>query len=135
MAERPGAVADTHALLFHAAGSKALGPNARRHFQAAELQQALLYVPVAVVWEVNLLARAGRVNLRRPSRDFFSDLFSNPAFQPYDLSLEQVYLADNLRFNRDPFDALVVAATLKLNLPLLTRDAEIRGADIVRVIW
>ena len=135
MAERPAAVADTHALLFHASASGSLGARAARHFAAAELQQALVYVPVAVVWEVTLLARAGRVNLRRSTREFFSDLFSNPAYQPHDLTAEQVYAADELRFNRDPFDALIVAAAQSLRLPLLTRDGDIRASVVVRVIW
>ena len=135
MADLPAAVADTHALLFHAAGSRALGRRAAAHFEACEHQQALLYVPMAVIWEVSLLARASRINLRRPIRAFCDDLFSNPAYHPYDLTTEHVYLADDLRFTRDPFDALIVAAARTLALPLLTRDADIRASGAVRVIW
>ena len=82
-----------------------------------------------------LLARAGRVNLRRPLRGFFGDLFSNPAYHLFDVTLEQLYLADELRFSRDPFDALIVAAARTLDLALLTRDAAIRASGAVRVIW
>jgi PIN domain nuclease of toxin-antitoxin system len=128
-------VADTHALLFHAAGSRVLGRRATAHFEACERQQALVYVPMAAIWEVSLLARASRVNLRRPPRAFFDDLFSNPAYHPFDLTSEQVYLADELRFTRDPFDALIVAAARTLALPLVTRDADIRASGAVRVIW
>ena len=90
---------------------------------------------MAVIWEVSLLARASRINLRRPIRDFFGDLFSNPAYHPFDQTPEQVYIADDLRFTRDPFDALIVAAARTLALPLLTRDADIRASGAVRVIW
>jgi hypothetical protein len=65
---------------------------------------------------------------------FFDDLFTNPAYQPYELTFDQVCRADELRFNRDPFDALSVAAQA-LALPLLTRDPDIRGSGVVRVIW
>ena len=58
------------------------------------------------MWEVALLARAARINLRQAPRDFFADLFSNPAYQPYDLTAAQIFDADDLRINRDPFDAL-----------------------------
>ncbi len=129
------AVADTHALLFHASGASALGRRAAAHFDACERQQALTYVPMAVIWEVGLLARASRVNLRRPVRDFFDDLFTNPAYHPLDLTPEQVYLADDLRFTRDPFDALIVAAARTLDLPLLTRDGDIRASGTVTIIW
>lgn len=135
MADLPAAVADTHALLFHASASRALGRGAAAHFAACERQQALLYVPMAVIWEVSFLARASRINLRRPIRDFFGDLFSNPAYHTFDLASEQVYLADELRFTRDPFDALIVAAARALALPLLTRDPDIRSSGAVRVIW
>ncbi len=135
MADLPGAVADTHALVFHAAASRALGRAAAAHFDACERQQALLYVPMAVIWEVSLLARASRINLRRPVPAFFADLFSNPAYHAFDLTPEQVYLADDLRFTRDPFDALIVAAARTLALPLVTRDRDIRASGAVHVIW
>jgi PIN domain nuclease of toxin-antitoxin system len=135
VAELPAAVTDTHALLFHSAASRALGRRAAAHFEACEHQQALAYVPMAVIWEISLLARASRVNLRRPVRDFFGDLFSNPSYHPIDLSTEQVFLADELRFTRDPFDALIVAAARSIDLPLLTRDTDIRASGTVRVIW
>ena len=134
MAE-PAAVTDTHALIFHAAGSGRLGPKARAHFAAAEQRDALVYVPVAVIWEVNLLARAVRINLRRPVRAFFDDLFSNPAYQAHDLDALQVFDADELRFTRDPFDALICAAARDLGLRLLTHDAAIEASGVVPTLW
>jgi PIN domain nuclease of toxin-antitoxin system len=135
VADVPAAVADTHALLFHAAGGGQLGRRAAAHFDACERRQAMTFVPAAVIWECSLLARASRVNLRRTVRAFFDDLFSNPAYQPYDLTAPQVLVADDTRINRDPFDALICAAAIDLELPLLTRDADIRGSGRVRVLW
>lgn len=135
MVDLPAAVADTHALLFHAARARALGRRAAAHFEACERQQAIVYVPAAVMWEISLLARASRVNLRRSVRDFFGDLFSSPSYHPVALDPDQIDVADDLRFTRDPFDALIVAAARSLDLPLLTRDADIRTSGTVRVIW
>lgn len=129
------AVTDTHPLLFHAAGGGRLGPKAAAFFERCERREATLYVPAAAVWEVSLLARIARVNLRRSVRGFFDDLFSNPAYQPLDLAPEQIYRADELRFTRDPFDGLIVAAADALGLPLLTRDAAIRESGTVEVVW
>lgn len=129
------AVADTHALIFHAAGRGRLGPKARAHFDACERQQAILYVPAVVMWECSLLARAVRISLHRPLRSFFEDLFSNPAYQPLDLTAAQVLIADEMRFTRDPFDALIVAVARDLGLPLVTRDAQIRESGAVKVLW
>jgi PIN domain nuclease of toxin-antitoxin system len=135
VAEVDAAVADTHALLFHAGGSRRLGKRAAAHFTRAEAREAIVYVPVAVIWEVTLLARAGRFNLRRAPRQFFGDLFSNPAYQPHHLTPAQLFDADELRINRDPFDALVCAAARDLSLPLLTRDADIEHSGVVRILW
>jgi PIN domain nuclease of toxin-antitoxin system len=129
------AVTDTHALIFHAAGGGRLGPKARAHFDACERGQAILYVPTVVMWECSLLARAVRINLRRSVGSFFDDLFSNPAYQPLDLSPAHVILADELRFTRDPFDALIVAVARDFGMPLITRDAAIRESGAVRVVW
>jgi len=129
------AVTDTHALLYHAAASPKLGRKAARHFTRAEQGRALVYVPAAVIWEVGLLARGGRFNLRRNVRDFFGDVFSNPAYHPYDLSPAQIFDADELGIHRDPFDALICAAARELGLPLMTRDTVIATSGTVAVLW
>jgi PIN domain nuclease of toxin-antitoxin system len=122
-------------VLFHAAGGRGLGAKAAAFFARCERQESVAYVPAVVMWECSLLARAGRVNLRRTLEAFFDDLYSNPAYQPVDLTPQQVFLADDLRFSRDPFDTLICAAARSMDLPLVTRDAEIRDANVVKVIW
>lgn len=129
------AVADTHALVFHAAGGRHLGKRAAAVFAAAEQRTGIIYIPVAVVWECALLTLVRRIDLRRSVREFFVDLFSNPAYQPVDLTAEQVYVAAEMRPNTDPFDALICAAARELDLPLLTRDAAILESGLVRVVW
>jgi PIN domain nuclease of toxin-antitoxin system len=135
VAEPEAAVTDTHALVFHAAGGRGLSPRAAALFDRCERQQAILYVPTVVIWECSLLARVARINLRRSVRAFFNDLFSNPAYQPLDVTPEQVFLADEMRFNRDPFDALICAAARSIGLPLVTRDGDIRASGAISVIW
>jgi PIN domain nuclease of toxin-antitoxin system len=135
VADAQAAVTDTHPLLLHAAGGRGLGPKAAAFFSRCERGERILYVPVAVVWEVSLLARVGRVSLRRSVRAFFDELFSNPAYQPIDTTAEQALLADELRFTRDPFDALICAAARDLALPLVTRDTAIQDSGSVQTIW
>ena len=134
MAEPTSAVTDTHPLLFHAAGGRRLGPRARALFAAAEARDAIIYVPVVVIWEVTLLARAVRINLHRPVREFFGDLFSSPSYQVHPMDPGQAFDAGELRALRDPFDALVCAAARDLDLPLITRDSAITDSRVVRVI-
>ncbi len=135
MADINAVVTDTHPLVFHAAGGGRLSPKAKAPFAAAEAGEAIVYVPAAVVWEVSMLARIVRINLHRSVRAFFDDLFSNPAYQPHDLTAAQIFDADELRFTRDPFDGLIVAAARDLALPLVTRDGLIRESGSVKTIW
>ncbi len=93
-----------------------------------------MYVPVAVMWETCILAFVGKINLKRSPQSFFEELFMNSAYQPLDLTPEQVYLADQNRPNRDPFDALICAAARFLELPLLTRDGAIEDSGM-EVVW
>jgi PIN domain nuclease of toxin-antitoxin system len=135
VAEPAAAVTDTHPLIFHAAGPGRLGARAARMFERCEAREAVIYVPAAVIWECSLLARARRVTLRRSVREFFDDLFSNPAYLPLDATAEQVFTADDLPLAHDPFDALIVAAARSLDLPLITRDGAIRESGTVKVLW
>ena len=135
MAEAEAAVTDTHALVFHAAGGGRLGARAAAFFARCERREAIIYVPAVVMWECGLLARASCITLRRSLRTFFDDLFSNPAYQPLDVTLEHVFAADALTFTRDPFDALICASARTMALPLITRSAKIRGSGAVKVIW
>jgi PIN domain nuclease of toxin-antitoxin system len=135
VADPQAAVTDTHALVFHAAGGGKLGARAAAFFDRCERREAILYVPAAVMWECSILAGVSRINLRRSVRAFFEDLFSNPAYQPLDLTAQEIFAADELSFTRDPFDALICASAQTAGLPLITRDAEIRGSGAVKVIW
>ena len=129
------AVCDTHALLFHAGRDPRLGSRAAALFAACEARNAIAYVPVAVLWEIGLLARDGRIDLGRSLSGFAADLFSNPAYHPLELSVEQVLLAAGQPLDADPFDALIVAAARLLDLPLVTGDRKIAESALVKTLW
>ena len=129
------AVTDTHALLFHSGGGRTLGPKAAAHFRAADEGRALIYVPMAVLMEVTFLARVGWGGMRVTPAVLFNTLFLNPAYQPLDLTTEQVLAGAELGFNRDPYDALIVAAAQILGLPLITRDTAIVASKTGKVLW
>ena len=51
------------------------------------------------------------------------------------VTAEQIFIADEIRINRDPFDGLICAAALALGLPLITRDGDIQASRKIKVIW
>ena len=129
------AVCDTNALISHGFGSRRMGRAAGALFEACDAQQAIIYVPAAVILEFGFVLGSRRSPARIRLRGFFEDLFANPAFQPYDLTPEQINLADEEGPNRDPFDRLICAAARRLDLPVITCDAEIAEWGRVRVVW
>ena len=129
------AVCDTHALAHHALGTGRLGKQAAALFDACDAGAAIIYVPAVVVVEFGIVF-GGRLSRSAKSlRDFFEGLFSNSAYQSFDLTPEQVFLSDEQRPNNDPFDRLICAAALRLDLPLITRDTAITEWGRVRVVW
>ena len=129
------AVCDTHALVYYAFGGQRLGKRAAALFDACDAREATIYVPAVVIVECGFVLDGRRSPSATPLRDFFEDLFANPAYQPFDLTPEQVFLANEARPNNDPFDGLICAAARRLDLPLITRDADIEGWGQVRVVW
>jgi predicted nucleic acid-binding protein len=129
------AVCDTHALVYYALGGHRLGKQAAALFDACDARDATIYVPAVVVLEFGFVIGGRRSPSATSLRDFFEGLFTNPAYQPFDLTPEQVFLADEARPNNDPFDRLICAAARRLDLPLITRDADIERWGQVRVVW
>jgi hypothetical protein len=111
VADVPAVVADTHALLFHAAGGGQLGRRAAAT-DACERRQAMVFVPVASsgcsCWH------AQRINLRRTVGAFFG-FFHNPAYQPHDLRRLRCSLRTNTHQSRS-LRRLIRAAAIDLEL-------------------
>jgi PIN domain nuclease of toxin-antitoxin system len=52
-----------------------------------------------------------------------------------ELQPDDLIIGHSLNFNRDPFDRLVVAAALRLALPLITADGDITDAKPFEISW
>ena len=60
-------VTDTHPLVWYASGQRRkLSKRVIRIFEDADRNTVLVYVPVMVLWEVSMLIRGRRLELRQP---------------------------------------------------------------------
>ena len=58
-------VTDTHPLVWYATNKQAkLSKKALSAFNAASRQEALIYVPSFVFWEIAMLLKVGRISLQ-----------------------------------------------------------------------
>ena len=129
-------VTDTHPLLWYASGHHAkLSKKALRIFNEAVRDRALIYVPAVVLWEIALLNKSRRIQLREPFDQWAAALLARRGFDLAPLDLQVVAEAINLTFNDDPFDAVIVATAKIKDLSLITKDVEITNAQVVEVAW
>ena len=129
-------VTDTHPLLWYASGHHVkLSKKALRIFNEVARDRALIYVPAVVLWEIALLNKSRRIQLREPFDQWAVALLARRGFDLAPLDLQVVAEAINLTFNDDPFDAVIVATAKIKDLSLITKDVGITDAQVVEVAW
>src|SRR5262245_60068385 len=129
-------VADTHSLVFYACGlTRKLSRKALRAFQHAERGEAFIYIPAVVLWEVSRLERAGEIKFNEPYESWAERLLAHACFECVPLDETIIAFARSYTFNRDVFDAAIVATAVLKEVPLITRDQEIVGSGVVKTWW
>jgi PIN domain nuclease of toxin-antitoxin system len=72
---------DPHILVWHATGThRHLPLQVLRAFHAASGAEALIYVPVFVLWEIVMLLKVGRIALHEPYGAWAEHLWAQPGF-------------------------------------------------------
>ena len=128
-------VTDTHPLIWYASGThRQLSRNVRRIFQSASNDEALIYVPAFVLWELAMLLKSGRIALNEPYGDWVMHLLAQPGYALASVNTEILIEAFAYPF-ADPFDSVIAATARVMDLPLLTRDADISDSGLADAYW
>ncbi len=129
-------VTDTHPLVWYLGNQhKKLSRMALDAFHQAVEGSRAIWVPVPVLWEIAGLVRLGRIQLRHSLADYVEQHFFARGIHLCDLVAQDVLYYQNLAFNGDPFDEMIVSMALRLDCPLITRDAAILDARPCEVFW
>jgi PIN domain nuclease of toxin-antitoxin system len=123
---------DTHALLWWHTKSSKLSNRVRELIQNPE---AIIYMSVASLWEVQIKHQLGRLELP-DGLDRLVDLeTATNDFRVLDITYQHIRALNKLPlYHRDPFDRILVAQSLFLDVPLATADPEIRPYAI-QTVW
>jgi PIN domain nuclease of toxin-antitoxin system len=129
-------VTDTHPIVWYAGGKHSnLSTKALAVFEAAKNEQAFIYIPSPVLWEVGLLERAGRIKLNDTFLRWSETLLKHSGFAIAPLEPSIIAQAVGYNFNSDPFDCAIVATAAELSLPLITKDVAITNSNLVDIWW
>lgn len=131
-------VTDTHPLVWYLAKKEnKLPKSVLAAFKSAqEGSGAHIWVPAAVVWELSeLMRKTDRIKLDAQFEDLIKENFYFRSMTITELHLDDLVIGHSLIFNRDPFDRLIVATALRLDLPLMTADGDITDSKSCEVFW
>ncbi len=126
-------VLDTHALVAALTSPRKLGEEGRRVLRRIERGQDEGLVPAAVVVEVAILRELGRTQLGVP--ELKAAVEQTPAIRFLPLDFAQLETFSTLQSLRDPFDRLIVSATLATGARLVSKDALLTDSGLVHVVW
>ncbi|HEV2963101.1 MAG TPA: PIN domain-containing protein [Candidatus Angelobacter sp.] len=132
------AVTDTHALLWHVSGrTEKLGLRATKVFEGAERADgsALIHIPTIVLSECLSIFESGKIRIKQRFDDWVQQLNSHKYFSIEDLRVYTILKSFELPLIRDPFDRMIVATALDLELPLISADIEIEETGYVDLLW
>jgi PIN domain nuclease of toxin-antitoxin system len=124
---------DTHAWVWWVSSPKKLGKSARRELgRAAEVGLSAISV-----WEVAMLVVRGRMRLDRGVSEWIREALAieRLVVVPVEASVALTAATIGGALHYDPADRIIVATALERGAPLLTKDAAIADAGIVRCIW
>lgn len=122
---------DTHALLWFLDDSPKLSKSARA---TMEDEQVELMVSVVSLWEIAIKANLGKLEIEGDISQLRQDLST------LGIRLQSILVADldgYLRLpihHRDPFDRLLIAQALVMDIPLISADAHFDAYEVQR-LW
>lgn len=129
-------VTDTHALVWYTTRKTSrLSKNANAAFEKANNGEIVISIPSIVLFEIAMLERDGEISLQDGFLHWSRMLRKKTGFFIEILTPEIAYYSARYSFNADPFDRIIVATAVELDLPLITKDGAITESNLVEVFW
>jgi PIN domain nuclease of toxin-antitoxin system len=129
-------VLDTHAWIWWVTNPEQVSKNALKEIDLA-MEREEIYISSISCWEIALLVRKGRLELTLPVKDWIARSEALPFVQFVPLD-NRIALRSNLlpgELHEDPADRVIIATSLTLGAPLISKDQKIRDYPHVKTIW
>ena len=129
-------IVDTHALIWHLEGNRALGKKAKAIIDEPRSE---LVLPIIALAEAVFIVEKGRTSITSVG-DLLNDVFNDPRIEVYPLTFEILHESLSLTAIPEMHDRLIVATGIYLQnlgetIEILTKDNEIILASLLPVVW
>lgn len=127
-------VTDTHSLVWYMTDDPGLSVEAKGVFQKVDNFQDYIFIPCIVFFELLYLIEKKKI---AAGFDIFLAMVSsskNYRIEPLCLPIIEKSRRISRERVADPWDRLIAATSMHLNLPLITRDKNLRKIGL-EVIW
>ena len=125
-------VTDTMGLVLRVE-SRRPSTRVRRIFEAADLHEAVVYIPTVVFAEILYLSVRGRIEVTLNRAAEFLQQYSG--YQEFPLSLAVAQSAAEIRDVPELHDRLIAGTARLLGLTLITSDPIMEASRFVRTVW
>jgi PIN domain nuclease of toxin-antitoxin system len=124
-------VLDTNVFLFFINNDPVLSDTARERLES----NVDLLISVASLWEIAIKISIGRLELPSSFKEFIPAQLAHNEIEIIPIALSHLAAVEQLPLNhKDPFDRLIIAQALVLNLPVASSDKAFDSYGIER-IW
>ncbi len=127
---------DTHVLLWWVSGFQKLPSSVLKKIELHKKKQTLA-VSAMTFWEVAMLSKKGRLNLRTELKQWISQVTALPFLQIISLDhptlVQSVLLPEPL--HADPADRILIATAQQQGAVLITKDQKILAYPHVKTFW
>ncbi len=131
-------VTDTHPLIWHLTGKSQLSVDAKKIFIKTDAGFHQILVPGIVLIEMVYLTEKGiiSVSLLHKMLNLLDTPGGSYAVAPLDQTVARV-MADRVPWSAVPelADRVITAIAISLNLPLITKDEQIRQSGLASILW
>ncbi len=125
-------VIDTHSLVWYFTESSRLSKNALKAIEKT-IKDGSIIIPTVVLAEIMYIARKGRINLS--FAETIKRIEDSENFEIAPLDLDILNMADEIDYDLEMHDRLIVATAHFFDVPVITKDSVIKESGICRVIW
>lgn len=129
-------ILDTHTWVWFVSNSELFSRAAKRAVNAA-VKRNEVFISSISAWEVALLVAKNRLQLTMDVNDWIAKSERLPfiTFIPVDNSIAVRSVNLPRPFHSDPADRIIIATSIALGAPLVTKDDKLLNYPHVKTIW